>query len=336
MPPRLRRSLGRGALVVGWGVAALLALVALLRIVAWDDADPLVLLNVLTLYLYLPAWVIFPVAAARRHLALAALALAVAGAQLVFVLPELTASRPLPAWAASAPHLRLLDGNVYDGNPSMSGYIAQIRADRPDLVALEEANPVDAAQLEQAGVLDALRYRFLVERFDPWAFVVASRYPLEGTRVVSMFGRPVVVQTTLELPSGLLSLWVVHTVAPVPQSVTQWSAQLERIASILGHAVRRNGRLLVVGDFNANWDSKGFQAILHTGVTDGAAARGEPLDMTWSQMMPPLPPFVRIDHVLAGSDVSVLQIHTARGVGSDHRDLLATVAVREPPSRRVD
>jgi endonuclease/exonuclease/phosphatase (EEP) superfamily protein YafD len=322
----------RAALAVGWALTAAMALVALLRIVAWDDAEPLVVFDALSLYLYLPAWVIAYVAGVRRHLALATLALAVAVAQVAFVLPELTAGRVLPAWTTGAPSLTLLDANVSDANRSMSGYIAQIRADHPGLVTLEEATPFDAVQLEKTGALAALPYRYEVDRFDPWAFVVASRWPLRSTSVVSMFGRPLVVRTTLELRSGPVQLWVVHTTAPLPGAWRQWSAQLAEVAGML--EARRSERLLVVGDFNADWGSRLFRAILATGLTDGAAARGQALGMTWSQLVAPLPPFVRIDHVLVAAGLSVLAVRTGAGVGSDHRDLLATIAVHEPEARR--
>jgi endonuclease/exonuclease/phosphatase (EEP) superfamily protein YafD len=83
-----------------------------------------------------------------------------------------------------------------------------------------------------------------------------------------------------------------------------------------------------VGDFNATWGNRGFRAILSTGLTDAAAARGDPFDFTWSQTLPILPPIIRIDHVLTGGDaVTVTAIETHPGPGSDHRDLTATVAV---------
>jgi len=63
-------------------------------------------------------------------------------------------------------------------------------------------------------------------------------------------------------------------------------------------------------------------------MTDAAAARGEALAMTWSQTMAPLPPLVRIDHVLTGSGVAAVRLSTTDGPGSDHRALLATIAVR--------
>jgi endonuclease/exonuclease/phosphatase family metal-dependent hydrolase len=50
--------------------------------------------------------------------------------------------------------------------------------------------------------------------------------------------------------------------------------------------------------------------------------------MTWSQIKPVVPPLVRIDHVLTGTAIAVTSIATMDGPGSDHRALLATVAIR--------
>jgi endonuclease/exonuclease/phosphatase family metal-dependent hydrolase len=83
----------------------------------------------------------------------------------------------------------------------------------------------------------------------------------------------------------------------------------------------------MVGDFNATWGNRGFRAILDTGMTDAAAARGQAFDMTWSQNFFVLPPIVRFDHVLTNSSLAVTTITTLDGPGSDHRALEATVAV---------
>jgi endonuclease/exonuclease/phosphatase family metal-dependent hydrolase len=52
--------------------------------------------------------------------------------------------------------------------------------------------------------------------------------------------------------------------------------------------------------------------------------------MTWSQLTSPLPPVIRIDHVLTGPDLVVSSIHSAPGPGSDHRALIATVDLLTP------
>ena len=83
----------------------------------------------------------------------------------------------------------------------------------------------------------------------------------------------------------------------------------------------------MVGDFNATWDNSGFVALLHRGLTDGAAARGGASGMTWPNGAV-VPPFVGIDHVLTGARLAVTKIASEPGFGSDHRYLVATVAIR--------
>lgn len=316
--------LRNGIAIALWVVVAALAVVVVMRLVAWDDFEVFAILNCLTAFVYLPAWIVVVVAGLSRRLFLAGAALLIVAAQLTFLLPELSAAQPVPAWAAQTPTLRIMDANVYNENRSMAGYASRISTVRPQLVTMEEANPIDVAQLKMAGALADLPYQFEVKRYDPFAFFVASRYPLSGTRVVYLYGRPLIVQTTLELPWGQQSLWVVHTIAPLSASFSQWQGQL----ALIGRLLRARGPkgLLIVGDFNATWGSRGFRGILDAGVTDAAAARGRALDMTWSQIMSFLPPLVRIDHVLTGPSLAVTQIRTGNGPGSDHRDLIATVA----------
>ncbi len=311
-----------------WVATGLLAVVAVMRLVAWDDYEPFAVLNTVTAFVFLPTWIVLIVAAVGRRFVLAGAALLIGVAQVIFLLPELTAAEPVPTWASRSLHIALLDANVYSGNSSMAGYAKEISETRPQLVTMEEANPVDVVQLERAGVLNDLPYRFEVKRYDPAAFFIASRYPLGHTSVVSYYGRPLIVETTLELPTGPQNLWVVHTIAPLPSSFTDWQGMLSTIARRV--EARGPDGLLVVGDFNATWGNKGFRQILGDGMTDAAAARGQPFDMTWSQIKPVIPPIVRIDHILTGPGVAVTQIRTDVGPGSDHRDLIATVAFDKP------
>ena len=83
----------------------------------------------------------------------------------------------------------------------------------------------------------------------------------------------------------------------------------------------------MIGDFNATWGNKGFVALLHDGLIDGAAARGRATDMTWPNGAV-IPPFVRIDHLLTGARLAVTEIAAVAGFGSDHRYLVARVAIR--------
>jgi len=189
--------MGNGIASALWVLVAILALVVVMRLVAWDDYEVFAILNCLTAFVYLPAWAVVVVAGLGRRFFLVAAALVVVVAQLTFLLPELAAAHPVPAWVARAPTIRILDANVYNENRSMSGYASQILTVRPQLLTMEEANPNDVSQLRRAGVLTSLPYQFEVDRYDPFAFFVASRFPLGDTRVVYLYGRPLIVQTTL-------------------------------------------------------------------------------------------------------------------------------------------
>jgi endonuclease/exonuclease/phosphatase (EEP) superfamily protein YafD len=308
-------------------VVVALLVVVVVRIVAWDSSAPFAVLDAGTAFAYLPAWIVLVVAGIGRRPGLAVAALVVVVAQVVFLVPELTAAQPVPPWTRGAPVLRLFDANVDTHNGSMSGYARQIASLRPDVVTLEEANPSDITQLIRSGALARLPYRIQIARHDPWAFLVASRYPLaDGNAVYSYGRRPLIVQTTVRLPSGPVALWVVHTIAPLPSSFAEWGSDL----ALVDHSVRLHGpdRLLVVGDFNATWGNRGFRSILDEGLADGAAARGQAFAMTWSQTAPVVPPLVRVDHVLTGTGVAVTAMATGDGPGSDHRDLSAVVAIR--------
>jgi endonuclease/exonuclease/phosphatase (EEP) superfamily protein YafD len=317
--------------VIAWIVIGVLAMTAFFRLVAWDVLQLFVILNAFTLFLYLPAVLIAVAAVVFRRWWLAAASIVVVAAYIGFVLPELTAAQPIPASVRGAATLRLFDANVTQYNLNMTGYAAQIRAFRPDVVMLEEVHTADEQELASDGALAALPNIYQEDEGGSRGVMIASRYPIGPVTESRVDGLSYLWRTTLELPSGLLPLWLVHTTAPVPPDWHDWSRELAGVDQTLQRV--RPRPLLMVGDFNATWNNKGFRDILATGLTDAAAARGQALDMTWSQDLPPLPPIVRIDHILTSPAVVVTTIRAEPGPGSQHRDLLATVAV-VPPSRR--
>ena len=157
-PPRRRRGpavVRGGLLVAGWLIVAVLGLVALLRLVAPDSAEPLIVLDALTLIVYLPAWVVAAGALIARRWWLAAAAVVIVAAQLAFAAPELLAAAPLPAWARHAPAVRVFDANIDKSLRFQVGYLRAIEQDRPDLITLEELTPPALQAMAASGVLAA-------------------------------------------------------------------------------------------------------------------------------------------------------------------------------------
>ena len=315
--------------MVGWLIVAVLGLVALLRLVAWDSLEPLVVLDALTLVVYLPAWVVAAGALMARQWWLAAAAAVVAVAQLAFVVPELSTAAPVPAWARHAPLVRVFDANIDKSLHFEPGYVRAIEQDHPDLITLEEFTPLALQAMVASGVLAGFPYRCAASAYGATGFLIASRLRLTGCRVLTVFSdsqpTPYMVQATLWSPRGPVALRLVHTLAPFPAYWREWSAALAAV----DRSVRASGdaRMLMVGDFNATWGNREFAALLHEGLTDGAAARGKATDMTWPNGAV-VPPFVRIDHILTGAHLAVTEIAAKPGFGSDHRYLIATIAIQ--------
>ena len=170
----------RGSLLaVGWLIVAALGLVALLRLVAWDATQPLIVLDDLTLVIYLPAWVVAAGALIARRWRLAAAV--IVAAQVAFAAPEFAA--PVPAWARHAPVVRLLDANIDKSLRFQAGYVRAIEQGRPDLITLEEFTPSALQSMIASGVLAAYPYRCAAPAYGATGFLVASRLRLTGCQV---------------------------------------------------------------------------------------------------------------------------------------------------------
>ena len=269
---------------MGWLIVAVLGLIVFVRIIAWDKWPFFAEVDAAVEVLYLPAWLVLLGSLLGRRWWLAGAAALICAAQVVYVAPEILASSPVPAAVRSEPTIRLFDANVAQWNQSMSGYITQLRSYRPEVLTMEETVPDDYTQLKAAGVLATLPYQYQVTCCGSRGFIVASHYPLQHVKVSSYEGLQYLIRSTLVLPNRTINLWVVHTTAPTDPGVGAWNQELDGIDAQLTSLHPRP--LLMVGDFNASWGSRGFRAILSTGLTDAAAARGDPFAFTWSQDLP--------------------------------------------------
>jgi endonuclease/exonuclease/phosphatase (EEP) superfamily protein YafD len=226
--------------------------------------------------------------------------------------------------------LRIFDVNTDDALRFSPGYVQAIEHDRPDLITLEEFEPSAWRGMQASGVLAQFPHQCAAPSDGAIGFALVSRYPLTGCHELKvLFGGwqvPYMVEATLWTPEGPVTLRLVHTLAPFPSTFGEWKSALAAVDRSV--SASSDSRMLMIGDFNASWDSKGFAALVHDGLTDGAAARGEATEMTWPNGAI-VPPFVRIDHVLTGSDLAVTGIFVKPGFGTDHRYVVATVAIQK-------
>ena len=292
------------------------------RVVAWDANSPLVVLNALTPFLFLLAWPVAVAAGLARRWALCATAVAVVAAHVALLAPELAARTPVPA-VTNDRAVRLFNANVYAGNDQAGGIAREILDSRPDVVFLQEATPAIVDTIDGAGALVELPHRIAVARTDPFAALMAARWPLLDHDVVEVGGRPVLLRATVETEAGPLRLYAVHVVAPLGRAREPSARELRRITEL---AREERLPILMAGDFNTTWGHRSFRRVLDAGFTDAAAAGGRPFQMTWPRDRRLLPPFTRIDHVLTTPGLAVIALHPGEGAGSDHKPLVADVA----------
>ncbi|MGI8983837.1 MAG: endonuclease/exonuclease/phosphatase family protein [Acidimicrobiales bacterium] len=312
----------RPAAAAGWLIVAPLLAVATARVVAWDSRSILVALNALTPLLYLPTWPVAVAAGLGRRWALCATAATVVIAHVAFMTPELAARTPTPATVAGSRAIRLFSANVYAGNTRAAGIAREIRDAAPDLVFLQEATPAIVDAIDATGALDELPHRVAVRRTDPFGALLASRWPLADQDVVELERRPIAVRATIDTGDGPIRLYAVHVIAPFGGGREAWRRELGHVAGAVG---AETGPVIVAGDFNATWGHRAFRRLLDAGLTDAAAARGRPFQMTWDRSRRFVGPLARIDHVLTTPALTVTAIRTGEGLGSDHRPLIADV-----------
>ena len=174
--------------IIGWVLIAMLGLIVLVRALAWDEVRLFADVDAATEVLFLPAWLVLAGALLGRKWWMAGAAALLCAAQMIYVAPEVLAYSSVPAAVRSEPSIRLFDANVQQDNFSMSGYVAQLRSYRPDLVTLEETASWDFAQFSSSGAFDHLPYRFTVTDTGSRGFIIASRYPLGHPTVLSVHG----------------------------------------------------------------------------------------------------------------------------------------------------
>jgi endonuclease/exonuclease/phosphatase (EEP) superfamily protein YafD len=233
----------------------------------------------------------------------------------------------VPAWlpvatpAATAPRLKLLLVNVELENRRHDLVAELIRREDPDVIALVELDDEWARALEPA--LAPYLAREVELRNDRFGIGLYSKRPFDraSIRRYGPLGRPTAVGT-LTLDGRELAVVATHPPPPVTGELS--AARDRQLAELADAAPTLSDRVLVLGDLNASPWSAAFREFV------GAARlydsrRGFGLQPTWpsGSVLTGIP----IDHVLYSNGLGVVDRRVGPDVGSDHRPVIATIAV---------
>jgi endonuclease/exonuclease/phosphatase (EEP) superfamily protein YafD len=233
--------------------------------------------------------------------------------------------------AATGPGVRILDANVSQSNTDLRVLGRQIGRDDPDVVVLEELTPTSLESLEGTGALRPYRWSIFRTKFGPGGMGLWSRVPASQLSLWTVGKGQVEIEGWIH-PSGTVSMRVdgIHVYAPAfgHREVDPPATWQRQLAAVRSHLAAEPRPLLVAGDFNATWDLRPFQRILHLGLSDAAVLAGRGWEMTWPRNQAFVIPYLRLDHVLLSAGLTVTSYRLGDDPGSDHRPLLVTVARR--------
>lgn len=313
------------AFAAGWAMTAPMLLAVAARLLAHDRAIYLVWVNAYTFWVYMPAYPVALGALLFRRWSLAIATFAVIFFHLAWVLPDYRGAAPIPPGAHTAPRLKLFSTNLWYGNPDPTNIFREALDSGADIIFVQEFTP-EAEQLLIASGIDAVFPHHIGEsRPGAQGTAVYSRLPLSEAEVFDVGGVPM-TRATVEVGGHPVRLYNVHPVSPSgPNSLKYWNAEVEALLA----AVRAEpGEVIVAGDFNMTQHHAWYGRFTKT-LTDSFRVRGKGNAATWPNGLRKLRP-IRIDHVFHSDGVVALEIATGRGEGSDHRPVIATLALYRP------
>jgi endonuclease/exonuclease/phosphatase (EEP) superfamily protein YafD len=237
----------------------------------------------------------------------------------------LVRERGIAGATPTGPRLTIFTANIYEDNQGITATAPDIIRSHADLVFLQELRPKHVQKLEAAGAFAAYPYHVIDPENGSVGSGIWSRYPMHGA-TISCGDHPM-TEGTITFDGREISVFNAHTEAPVSTTgMHRWRAQLACIASTAKQHVAR-GPTIVAGDFNATTALKPLQRVLHAGLRDAQSERGAGLTGTYP-VHHKLPPLLRLDHILHSRDFGAVSVHVGPARGSDHRQLVAVLALR--------
>lgn len=323
-------SFGKKALSLGaWILIGFLLSVILLRLIAHDRLWVLAALNMFTLYLYLPAYLILIGALFARKWWLTGFSGLVVLCHLIWcfgglVLP--TSSSTL----ANTPSLKIMSANVLMVNQDTRGIIQEIITEKPDVLFVQELSLQWALALSDSNafadpkVRELFPYRIYEPREDSFGIGIYSRLPLDNAEIVQIQDLPF-AKATIMWQGQKIQLYNLHLLPPYNAAYKRGGD--EQLRLFLQGFHPEAAPTILAGDINATVHNRWYQAITQKSVSGCHEMLRRNLATTWPQSgFFPLPP-IRIDHLFLSSPFSCTEIREGIGQGSDHKPLIARITL---------
>lgn len=305
----------------------LLTILAVARLFAYDAIWPLIVLNMFTLYLYLPSWfiLIFSVWFQKRTIVVISFVIVIFHVYLIAADTQILQNiyrKPIYSSPQRSTGIRVMTANLLMINEKSDEMMREIKLFNPDIILLQEFSTQWLTSLRQAGIDLNYPYSTYLTREDSFGTAIYSRNPTFKGEIWYIDDIPM-SRGSVIIGETMVKVYNIHTVPPRTLNYwRRWNYQVEIL-----HAEFYNNRsaTLVAGDFNLTMHSKWYKSL--TTIMHGAhEACGRPLAVTWPNGMLPLPD-IRLDHILLSSEFTCSSIKEGKGAGSDHKPIVADLVL---------
>ncbi|MGE3576729.1 MAG: endonuclease/exonuclease/phosphatase family protein [Dehalococcoidia bacterium] len=276
-----------------------------------------------TFWLYLPAYPVLALGVALRRWVLVGLAITVASFHLAWVLPDYRPAESIPAEALSAPHIRLMSANVYFLNPDYSGIAREVKQQDPDILLIQEFGPRVHTALVAEGVADDYSYQEFAFENEHFGVALYSKLPLSDVQVLEAGNRPL-IRALVDVEGTPVVLYDLHPVSP-GFGVDVAEGWNDGWKTITGLVAKETGPVILAGDLNMDQHHVWYHKLKSQGLDNCHEETGRGNATTWPKGRKLRP--IRIDHVFHSEGVVCLSIREGIGEGSDHRPLIAELAI---------
>lgn len=229
---------------------------------------------------------------------------------------------------AGAAPFRVVAANALGPNRRPAEFASTIAAVETDVLIVVEASATILDALEAAEVARYHQHG-LIEARPRWGGCgVWSRHPTELLEVGD--AGHAYLAARVHLPAGALTVVAVHTWAPFRFGTgRRWRESFDALSDVCR---RIDGPLVAAGDYNATLGHAPLRRFIETtGLRDAHTAAGRGLARSWPQSRF-LPAVGLIDRVLVSDDIAVAAIAEQPMPGSDHRAVIANLAVNPSPA----
>jgi endonuclease/exonuclease/phosphatase (EEP) superfamily protein YafD len=234
-----------------------------------------------------------------------------------------------PLWISDPPprsgqQIVAMTLNMRYGLAAPSKIIERVRAEKVDLLALEELTPEAVSRLQAGGLNAMLPYQVLSPAGFAHGSGLWSRWPL--SRGPDWDGVHHMPGATVRVNGQDVVVRVMHPYRTGKFSAAVYRRDYRRVTAN-AHALDPAVPSIMMGDFNAGRDQQAFRALLGDRWRDAPEYAGSGFTPTWNWWSF-LPPVVSLDHILISRQLGATRTAVFRAPGSDHHGMIAWLVLQ--------